>query len=198
MSHVAAFVGVAAVVICTPGPDTALIVRNTLLGGRAAGLRTTGGIVCGIAVWTVAASVGIAAVVAASRPLFDTIRFAGAAYLVWLGLQTLRGHHRAEVGSRHGSTYRQGLFSNLGNPKIAIFFTTFLPQFARGNHPPFSALLLLALAFCAIGLSWLSLYNVAISRLGGVLRRPRIRRALEGITGAVLVGFGARLALERR
>jgi threonine/homoserine/homoserine lactone efflux protein len=91
VSHVAAFVGIAAVVICTPGPDTALIVRNTLVGDRAAGLRTTGGVVCGIAAWTVAASAGIAAVVATSRPLFDTIRIAGAAYLIWLGLQTLRG-----------------------------------------------------------------------------------------------------------
>jgi threonine/homoserine/homoserine lactone efflux protein len=133
----------------------------------------------------------------------------GAAYLAFLGGQALwaalRGTGpRVEVGLpgatrlRPRLAFRQGLVCNLGNPKIAIFFTTFLPQFARGDHPPFAALLLLALAFCAIGLSWLSLYNVAISKIGDFLRRPRMRRVIEGITGAVLVAFGVRLALERR
>jgi threonine/homoserine/homoserine lactone efflux protein len=192
MNHIAAFVGIAAVVICTPGPDTALIVRNTLLGGRTAGLRTTAGIVCGIAAWTIAASVGIAAVVAASRPLFDTIRIAGAAYLVWLGLQTLRGHHRAEVGSRHGSSYRQGLLSNLGNPKIAIFFTSLLPQFASG----FAGFLAFGALFWTMGAVWLTSYALVVARARGVMLRSRVRRAIDWVSGLALVAFGARLATE--
>lgn len=187
MSHVAAFVGIAAVVICTPGPDTALIVRNTLLGDR------TAGIVCGIAAWTVAASVGIAAVVAASRPLFDTIRIAGAAYLVWLGLQTLRGHHRAEVGSRRGSSYRQGLLSNLGNPKIAIFFTSLLPQFASG----FAGFLAFGALFWTMGAVWLTSYALVVARARRVMLRSRVRRAIDWVSGLALVAFGARLAVER-
>ena len=93
---------------------------------------------------------------------------------------------------------RQGAICNLGNPKIAIFFTSFLPQFTRGDHPSFTALLLLALAFSAIGLSWLSLYNLVLAKAGDFLRRPRPRRVLEGVTGTVLVAFGARLAAEHR
>src|SRR5262249_49335774 len=199
MNHVPAFVGIAAVVICTPGPDTALIVRNTLLGGRPAGLRTTSGIVCGIAVWTVAASVGIAAVVAAPPPplapppLSDTIRIAGALYLVWLGLQTLRGHHRGEAGSRPGSSYRQGLFSNLGNPKIAIFFTSLLPQFASG----FAGFLAFGALFWTMGAVWLTRYAVVVARARGLMLRSRVRRAIDWVSGLALVGVGTRLALER-
>jgi threonine/homoserine/homoserine lactone efflux protein len=207
--HFGAFLAISALLAMTSGPDTALVTRNALVAGRRAGAFTIGGVSVGLLIWTVAASAGAAALLRASEPAFVALKLVGAAYLVFLGAQALwaavRGTgSRMEAGPPGAKqlpprlAFRQGLVCNLGNPKIAIFFTTFLPQFARGNHPPFSALLLLALAFCAIGLSWLSLYNVAISRLGGVLRRPRIRRALEGITGAVLVGFGARLALERR
>src|SRR5205823_13843625 len=130
------FVLLAAVVICTPGPDTALTIRNTLLGGRANGLRTAQGVAVGQALWTLAASAGVAALVAASQPVFVAVRIAGAAYLVWLGLQSLavavrgrREEHRPR-GSRAG--FRQGLLSNLANPKMAVFFTSLLPQFGSG------------------------------------------------------------------
>jgi threonine/homoserine/homoserine lactone efflux protein len=198
VSHVAAFVGISAIVICTPGPDTALIVRNTIFGGRTTGVRTAAGIVSGIGLWTLAASAGVAAVVAASHPLFTALRVAGAAYLVWLGIGTLRGHRRAEIASRPGSGYRQGLLSNLGNPKIAVFFTSFLPQFTPAHHASFGTLVLLGALFCVIGLSWLTSYTFAVARIGDFLRQPRPRRILEGITGGVLVAFGARLAFEHR
>ena len=198
MSHVLAFAAISAVVICTPGPDTALIVRNTLFGGRANGVRTAAGIGTGIATWTLAASAGIAAIVAASHPLLAAIRVAGAAYLVWLGIQSFRGHAREQIVQRPGSGYRQGLLSNLGNPKIAIFFTSFLPQFTPAKEASFGSLVLLGVVFCTIGLTWLTLYTLAIARVGDFLRRPRARRILEGVTGVVLVGFGIRLAAEHR
>ena len=193
MSHLAAFVGISAVVICTPGPDTALIVRNTLLGGRVNGVRTAGGIVTGIAVWTVAASAGIAAVIAASHPLFLALRVAGAAYLVWLGVQTLRGHRNETVASRSGGGYRQGLLSNLGNPKIAVFFTSLLPQFGTG----FRELIALGLVFCAMGAAWLTTYAIVVARAHGLMLRTRVRRAIDAVSGVALVGFGIRLASER-
>ena len=193
MSHVAAFVGISAIVICTPGPDTALIVRNTIFGGRTTGVRTAAGIVSGIGLWTLAASAGVAAVVAASHPLFTALRLAGAAYLVWLGISTLRGHPRAVIASRSGSGYRQGLLSNLGNPKIAVFFTSLLPQFAAG----FVQLAAFGMLFCGMGALWLTGYALVVARARGVMLRPRVRRALDAITGIALLGFGVRLAAER-
>jgi threonine/homoserine/homoserine lactone efflux protein len=193
VNHIAAFVGISAVVICTPGPDTALIVRNTLFGGRRNGVRTAAGIVCGIALWTLAASAGIAALVAASHPLFTALRVVGAAYLVWLGIETLRGHRSATLAPKPGNGYRQGLLSNLGNPKIAVFFTSLLPQFGSG----FLQLAALGLLFCAMGAVWLTGYALVVARARGLIVRRRVRRAIDTVAGVALVGFGLRLAAER-
>ena len=207
--HFEAFLAISALLALTPGPDTALVTRNALLGGRRAGAFTIAGVSLGLLVWTLAASGGIAALLRASEPAFVALKLLGAAYLVYLGAQALRGALRPggqtlelarsgphRLGPRRA--FRQGLVCNLGNPKIAVFFTSFLPQFARGDHPSFTTLALLALAFSAIGLTWLSVYNVAVARAADVLRRTRVRRALEGVTGAVLVALGARLAFEHR
>jgi threonine/homoserine/homoserine lactone efflux protein len=202
-----AFVGVAALVIVTPGPDTALTMRNALLGGRGAGVATAAGVVAGLAVWTVAASVGLAALLVASEPAFVVLKLAGAAYLVLLGAQSLvhawRGRateDRARAGPRLGprAAWRQGLLNDLGNPKIAVFFTTLLPQFAPADGPAFATLLGLGLLFCAMTFVWLCVYSVAVAQAGRALRRPRVRRALDAVMGAVLVALGFRVALERR
>jgi threonine/homoserine/homoserine lactone efflux protein len=197
-----AFLGVSIVVIVVPGQDTALVVRNTLAGGRAGGVSTALGVTTGLAVWTLAASAGLAALLLASEPAFLALRIAGAAYLVYLGVQGLaaavRGR-RAEVAAGRGlsrtGAYRRGLVSNLGNPKIAVFFTSLLPQFTR--QPSFLALAALGLVFCALTLGWLAGYAVAVDRLGDLLRRSRARRALDALTGTVLVAFGLRLATDR-
>jgi threonine/homoserine/homoserine lactone efflux protein len=192
-----AFVLVAVAVICTPGQDTALTIRNTLLGGRRNGLRTAQGVAVGQALWTVAASAGIAALVAVSQPVFTAIRIAGAAYLVWLGLHALaaavrgRRHEKHPRGSAAG--FRQGLLSNLANPKMAIFFTSLLPQFGTG----FGELLALGLLFSTMTLAWLTGYALAVARTKRLLVRGRVRRALDAVTGLALVAFGARLAAER-
>ena len=207
--HFEAFLAIATLLALTPGPDTALVTRNALIGGRRAGVFTILGIGAGLVVWTLAASVGVAAVLQASEPAFVAVKLAGSAYLVFLGAQALWEAFRG-VGPRvrlapAGThripprlAFRQGAICNLANPKIAIFFTSFLPQFARGDHPSFTALLLLALAFSLIGLAWLTAYNLAVAKASAFLRRPTVRRAVEGITGIVLVGFGVRLATERR
>jgi threonine/homoserine/homoserine lactone efflux protein len=199
VTELLAFIGVAAVVIVTTGQDTALTIRNTLAGGRAAGFLTAVGVVAGQAVWAVAASLGVAALIVASEPAFVALKFAGAAYLVFLGGQALlaavRGRaHGGEAVAVSGRELRQGLLSNLGNPKMAVFFTSLLPQFG-GSFP---ALLGLGLLFCAMTLAWLCAYAGVVARAGDALRRPRVRRTLDALTGGVLVALGVRLATATR
>jgi threonine/homoserine/homoserine lactone efflux protein len=205
-----AFVAVSAVVICTPGQDTALTIRNTLAGGRASGIGTAGGVAAGQAVWTIAASVGVVALLTASEPVFRALKLVGAAYLVYLGGQSLwaavRGRGRSKPcntvlqgGLRIGSSLdprkalRQGVLSNLGNPKMAVFFASLLPQFGSS----FPALLALGFLFCLLTFAWLSFYAAAVARLGRLLTGT-VRRALDALTGFVLVALGFRLAAEER
>lgn len=209
MGAVWAFIGVAAVVITTPGPDTALTVRNALLGGRRCGIATGLGVSLGLSIWTLAASAGIAALLVASEPAFVAVKLAGAAYLVFLGTQSLwhairgdRSHAGPEGAAPRRLTpaaaLRQGVLNDLGNPKIAVFFTTLLPQFAPAHGPAFATLLGFGLLFSAMTFVWLVVYSVIVARAGEVLRRPRIRRALDAIMGAALVAIGVRVAAERR
>ena len=202
-----AFLGISALVIATPGPDTAITIRNSLVGGRAAGLATAAGVATGQAIWAFATSAGIAALLVASEPLFLAVKYAGAAYLVWLGLQSLRAAwraaprgHTAAMPARPGlapaAAFRQGVLSDLGNPKMAAFFTSLLPQFAGAAN--FEGLAALGLVFSLMTLLWLAAYALAVARVGNWLRRPTIRRTLEGITGAALVGLGLKLATEER
>jgi threonine/homoserine/homoserine lactone efflux protein len=208
---VTAFLVVAVVVIVTPGPDTALTIRNTLLGGRRSGISTALGVAAGQATWTLATSAGVAALLVASEPVFRVLKLVGAAYLVVLGLQALRLAFRrdrtADDASRVAVTgprlrpavaLRQGVFSNLSNPKMAAFFPALLPQFAPPGDAAFGGLLLLGLSFSLMTLAWLSAYAVAVARAGDLLRRPRVRRALEAATGAALFALGLRLAADAR
>ncbi len=200
MTELLAFLGVAIVVIVTPGQDTALTVRNTLAGGRRAGVRTATGVVCGQAVWALAASAGVAALLVASEPAFVVLKFAGAAYLIYLGGQALLAAARRRTVADHaaragvGRELRQGLLSNLGNPKMAVFFSSLLPQFGDS----FAGLLALGLLFCGLTLMWLCAYAFAVARAGDVLRRPRVRRAIDAVTGTALVALGLRLATVER
>src|SRR5918996_2298104 len=208
IAELAAFLAVAVLVIVTPGQDTALTIRNSLLGGRRAGVLTAVGVSAGQAVWTLAASAGVAALLVASEPAFVALKLAGAAYLLYLGAQALAGALRqhAPAATARGAArtqaprtaLRQGLVSNLGNPKMAVFFTSLLPQFAPGGDASFVTMLVLGLLFCSLTLAWLSAYAAAVARAGDLLRRPRVRRVLDGVTGAVLVAFGLRLAAEQR
>jgi len=191
---VIAFLLVAVVVVVSPGPDFALTVRNTLARGRSAGLGTAAGVVAGQLVWEAATVAGLAALLIASRPAFLALRLIGAAYLVWLGLEALRAAWRgAPLRARRArgtAPFVQGLASNLGNPKMAVFFTSLLPQFGTS----FTELAGHALVFSALTLVWL----VLIARAGAALRVPAVRRVLDAVTGVVLIAFGARLAAGRR
>jgi threonine/homoserine/homoserine lactone efflux protein len=203
------FLLISAFVITTPGPDTAMTVRSTLLGGRAAGFATSLGVALGLNIWALATSVGLVAVLIASEPVFNAIRLAGAAYLVWLGLQSLYAAFKPVASAqqnvsadgprlRPAAAFRQGLLSDLGNPKIAVFFASVLPQFAPDGQGMLSHLALLGLIFSAMTLVWLTLYATVIASLGDAFRRSRIRRVVEGMMGATLVGLGMRVAAEHR
>jgi threonine/homoserine/homoserine lactone efflux protein len=206
MGELVAFLGVAVLVIVTPGPDTAVTIRSALTGGRTAGVMTASGVITGQACWTVAASAGVTALLVASEPAFVALKLIGAAYLIYLGAQSLyaawtgRGA-MADLGCKKGvrpsscaggAAYRQGLLSDLSNPKMAAFFTSLLPQFGTS----FATMLAFGLLFCALTWLWLVLYSFAIDRLGDALRRSAVRRTIEAATGTVLVALGLRLAAE--
>ena len=207
--HVWAFLGIAALVIIAPGPDTVLVTKNAILHGRRAALGTSLGVNAGLVIWTVAAALGVAAVVRESAVAFTVLKLLGAAYLIWLGGQALiaarrraahdvSGARRASgpIGARLG--FRQGLLSNLGNPKIAVFFTGLLPQFVSARASVLGSFLLLGGLFVVMTAVWLCSYALLAVKVSSVLTRPRVKATLDGLTGLVLVGLGVRLALEQR
>jgi threonine/homoserine/homoserine lactone efflux protein len=203
VGNVIAFVGVVGLIVVVPGPDMALVLRNGIGKGRRAAVETALGINAGLLVWAFAAALGVAALVRASEPAFTTLRIAGGVYLVWLGVRALaaawRGgteHDRAAPARWHLSPFGQGLLSNLLNPKIALVFTTLIPQFVDPGRPAVPQTLLLAGIFLGMGLAWLVSYALVVARVGAVLARSGVRRALNAVTGAVLGALGVRVALE--
>ncbi len=204
-----AYLVVAALLIVTPGPDTALVTRNALLAGKRAASFTTFGIGAGSIIWALASVLGIAALLEGSVVAFTVFKFAGAAYLGYLGLRSLiasfRGNKQAPVTTpaprakqlSERVAFRQGLLNNLLNPKAGAIFATALPQFIIPGDPPLR-LLLMMLAYEAILLSWLNLYGYLISRAGQSRIGTRVREILQGVTGVVLIALGVRLAFEHQ
>jgi threonine/homoserine/homoserine lactone efflux protein len=203
---VVAFVGVVAVIVVVPGPDMALVLQNGLARGRRAAVETAVGINAGLLVWAVAAALGIAALLHASATAFTLLKLAGAAYLVWLGFRALLAAWRGTTGGlREGESRQprtspswQGLLSNLLNPKIALVFTTLIPQFVDPAEPAVPQTLLFAAIFICMGLVWLTSYALLGAKIGTLVRRSVVRRVLNAVTGTVLVALGVRLAFERR
>jgi threonine/homoserine/homoserine lactone efflux protein len=195
----------ALVLIMMPGPDQALITRNALSGGRLGGLLTTFGGVLGLTVHASAAALGLAALLLASATAFTVLKVVGAVYLSWLAIQMLRSAARARREPsaeqpvappvRRLAFLRQGFLSNALNPKVALFFVTFLPQFlSTDTGSPRAEALLYSAIFALIYLAWFGLYVVAVDQLGRWLRRPRVKARIEQLTGAVLLSVAVRLA----
>lgn len=201
------FAGVAALLTVTPGADTMLVMRNVLARGSRAGLLTTAGIAAGCFVHAILSALGVSLVLARSAMAFEVVKLAGAGYLIVLGLQSLaRSRRPAEVEApparapaRPGSrSLVEGLLTNLLNPKVAIFYLAFLPQFIRATDTVLVKSVLLAAIHVGLGVVWLSLVSVFVGTLRGFVERRRVRRTLERVTGVVLIALGVRLALERR
>jgi len=203
-----AWVALSALLIATPGPDTALIIRNALASGPRASKMSALGVAVGILAWAAAATFGVGVLLERSSTAFTILKLAGAAYLCYLGLRSLLqretphtgGARRArpELPTRWGAqAWGQGLFSNLLNPKTGAFFVTVMPQFIVPGDPAIRLILMVA-AFEVMLLAWLIAYGHVVSRLGRSGLGARVRHFMTRLTGVVLIGLGARLAFERR
>lgn len=199
-----AFIAAAAILTVTPGVDTAMVLRSAASGGTRPAAYAAAGIALGCLVWGAAVSIGLGALLAASQLAFTVVKWAGAAYLLYLGLKLIaRPRERldapAETSARMdaGQSLKQGLLANLLNPKIGVFYITFLPQFvpAGANLAAFS--FLLAAIHVLLSLAWFAVLIAATVPMGRFMRRPRVVKAMDRITGGVFVAFGAKLALSR-
>ena len=199
---VLAFAGIAALLTILPGADMALVAKVTLQDGRRAAFLTSLGICAGLPFHATASALGLSVILATSATAFTVVKIAGAVYLAYLGVQTIRHAGRPiAVGPVRrvrspGSALAQGFLSNILNPKVALFYLTFLPQFIGPGDPVLAKSLLLAGIHVAMGLLWLPLYAYALHRLAAMVLGAR--RWLELVSGAALVGLGVRLAFERR
>ena len=206
-----AFIPIAALLIVVPGPDVLLVVRNAARG-RAAGIATAAGTVSGLLVHATAATIGLSALVAASAEAFLVVKVIGAGYLVVLGAHALwSNRRRAPAADRHTAdprpaaapvrmrvAFRQGVLTNVLNPKVAVFFVAFLPQFLPTGGSAAAGTLMLAGVFIAMTAGYLSGLVAVTVRAAGLLARPVVRRWMDRVAGAVFVGFGVRLALQPR
>lgn len=205
--HLLPFLAVVGVLTVLPGPDMALALRNAARGGSTAAWYTGLGCCSGLAVWAAATVGGLAALLATWGGVLDVLRVAGAAYLALMGLRALRaatGHERQDTvrGDRvrlpaisRRSAYRQGLTSNLLNPKIALLFVSLLPQFVAPGEARAATTAALAVAFVLVGLVWWTLFGLAVGFVGRAMDRRPIRRGVEALAGTALLGLAARVAL---
>jgi threonine/homoserine/homoserine lactone efflux protein len=199
-----AFVAAAAILTVTPGLDTAMVLRSAAAGGPRPAAFAALGIALGCLVWGAAVSLGLAALLAASELAYTILKWTGAAYLAWLGLKLLLWPRErfdvAEPGSIRTDLWaslRQGLLTNLLNPKVGVFYVTFLPQFVPAGVGVAAFSFLLAAIHVVLGLLWFAALIAATVPVGRFLRRPRVVKALDRVTGGLFVAFGAKLALSR-
>jgi threonine/homoserine/homoserine lactone efflux protein len=200
-----AFAGICLLLAVTPGPDMAVVTKNALAHGRRGVVLTTTGIALALAIWIVATAVGLSALLRASAEVLFILKVVGAAYLAYLGLRTLIESRRrpgdllADVpaAAPAHAIFRQGFFSAMSNPKLGVFFVTFLPQFVAPDQTVLPRLLLLGAIFAVIGWTWLNVYGMFVTRVREFITAPQVRQWMDRITGVVLLGLGARLAVER-
>jgi threonine/homoserine/homoserine lactone efflux protein len=204
--HLLVYVGIVVAIVLLPGPDTAVVTKNALIHGREAALGSALGSNVGVSIWTLATALGVAAVLRSSATVYDGLKLIGALYLVWIGVRTLWDSRRGVgpdgaaaarrvVGARGG--FRQGLMTDLANPKVGIFFTSLLPQFVSPHGSALLQMLILGAIYIAFSLVWMCGYALAAVRLSHVLSRARVKAGIDRFSGLVLVGVGIRLAIER-
>ena len=200
-----AFAGLALLLAMTPGPDMATVTRNGLAYGRRGVVLTALGIGTALLGWITATGFGVAALLATSAALFTAVKLAGAVYLAYLGIRSLLSSRRhTSTGGVQAAPlaparriYRTGFLSAMLNPKLGVFFVTLLPQFVHPGQPVLPRMIVLGAIFATIGVTWMTGYGLLVTKARDLIDRPRVRAWMERVTGAVLVGFAARLALER-
>jgi threonine/homoserine/homoserine lactone efflux protein len=200
-----AFAGISLLLAVTPGPDMAVVTKNALAHGRRGVVLTTSGIALALAAWVTATAVGLSALLRTSGEVLFALKLIGAVYLAYLGVRTLLESRRRPGDLLEGTppaaaahaVFRQGFLSAISNPKLGVFFVTFLPQFVLPGQAVLPRLLVLGVIFALIGWIWMNVYGLFVTRLRDVITTPRVRQWMQRVTGVVLLGFGARLALER-
>jgi threonine/homoserine/homoserine lactone efflux protein len=209
--HYWLFIATAIVLIITPGQDTFFILGRSLSGGRGAGIAAALGVSAGTVIHTVLAALGLSALLATSPYAFMAVKLAGAAYLIYIGVRALltrasgmpgeNGHAQGQAGNhQHWAAFRQGILTNLLNPKVALFFLALLPQFIdAASSFKVAAFVALGLSFVAMGVVWCVMLAIAAAKLRGVfLRRPSMASVLNRVAGAVFIGLGLKLATSRQ
>ncbi|AXK18287.1 LysE family translocator [Bacillus toyonensis] len=193
--------------IILPGPDTAMATKNTLVAGKMGGVKTVFGTCVALLIHTLAAVIGLSALIVKSALLFSIFKYVGALYLIYIGIKALlavknkEGVNTNDVSinndKEHTSCFRQGFLTNLLNPKIAVFFLTFLPQFLNPSHNTFIQLLVMGLTYLVLTIIWFAFYIFLIDKISAFMKKPKTQRYIQGLTGIVLIGFGIKLAFEK-
>jgi RhtB (resistance to homoserine/threonine) family protein len=193
--------------IILPGPDTAIATKNTLTVGRSGGLKTALGTCCALLIHTSAAVLGLSAIIVKSALLFSVFKYVGAVYLIYLGVKTLWSLKKREEAAsvemntdkqfENTSCFKQGFLTNILNPKVAVFFLTFLPQFVDPGSNTFIPFLIMGITYTVLTSIWFLLYVYLINQISAFMKRPKAQNMIEGITGTILIGFGIKLALEK-
>ncbi|HFJ9285266.1 LysE family translocator [Bacillus toyonensis] len=193
--------------IILPGPDTAMATKNTLVAGKMGGVKTVFGTCVALLIHTLAAVIGLSALIVKSALLFSIFKYVGALYLIYIGIKALlavknkKGVNTNDVSinndKEHTSCFRQGFLTNLLNPKIAVFFLTFLPQFLNPSHNTFIQLLVMGLTYLVLTIIWFAFYIFLIDKISAFMKKPKTQRYIQGLTGIVLIGFGIKLAFEK-
>jgi RhtB (resistance to homoserine/threonine) family protein len=193
--------------IILPGPDTAIATKNTLTAGRSGGLKTALGTCCALLIHTSAAVLGLSAIIVKSALLFSVFKYVGAVYLIYLGVKTLWSLRKKEEAAsvevntnlqlENKSCFKQGFLTNILNPKVAVFFLTFLPQFVDSGSNTFIPFLIMGFTYTVLTSIWFLLYVYLINQISAFMKKPKAQNMIEGITGTILIGFGIKLALEK-
>ncbi|WP_053363482.1 LysE family translocator [Bacillus sp. FJAT-27251] len=200
------FVIMCILLIILPGPDTAIATKNTISLGRAGGLKTALGTCCALLIHTSAAVLGLSAIIVKSSFLFSVFKYVGAVYLIYLGAKTLWAMKKGQAASveltaksqfANTSCFKQGFLTNILNPKVAVFFLTFLPQFVDSGSNNFVPFLIMGFTYTVLTAVWFFLYVYLIDQISAFMKKPRTQNMIEGITGTILIGFGIKLALEK-
>ncbi|MFE8695096.1 LysE family translocator [Cytobacillus sp. FJAT-53684] len=202
------FIFMAIMLIILPGPDTAIITKNTISKKKAAGMQTTLGTLVALLIHTLAAVFGLSALIVKSAFLFSILKYAGAVYLIYLGCKSMVyilkkqpiaiQENGQENKYSSQSNFKQGFLTNILNPKVAVFFLTFLPQFAGTGNNAFVEFLTLGLTYTLLTLIWFFFYINLINFVSDFMKKPSTLRVVEGLTGGVLILFGLKLALEKQ
>lgn len=208
MEHLWLFAITSFLLIIMPGADTAIATKNTLIMGRKGGLKTVLGTCCAVLIHTTAAVAGLSAIIVKSALLFSVFKYVGSIYLIYLGIKNLLSlHHKnteEEVLENIDKTcdskycFKQGFITNILNPNVAVFFLTFLPQFVNPEKGTFLPFLIMGTTYCLLKAAWYIFYIYMIDCLRNFMKKPRIHAMFEGAVSFVLIGFGAKLALEVR